>query len=218
VDSGLNLPVLREGLIAFLVLIVSICIHEWAHAFTADRLGDDTPARQGRVTLNPMVHMDLLGSVIFPLVYIFIFPGVLLFGWGRPVALNVSNFQHRRRDEVITTLAGPLANLGLALLGAVVGGLIYRSDPRTAELFGQIIAINVQLAVFNLIPLPPLDGGTVLRHAVGMREETYYALARWSFLLLLVAFYLPPVRTLLSGAMELTGRPFVDIYRVLAAR
>ena len=215
---NLDLAVLREGLIAYLVLVTSICIHEWAHAFTADRLGDDTPARMGRVTLNPVVHMDLLGSVIFPLVYIFIFPGVLLFGWGRPVAINVSNFRNRRRDEVITTLAGPFANLGLALFGAVVGGLIFRAAPRTAELAGQIILINVQLAVFNLIPLPPLDGGTVLRHAVGMKEETYYALSRWSFLLLLVAFYLPPVRALLSAAMAITGHPFAEIYQVLAAR
>ena len=217
-ESGLNLPVLREGLIAFLVLIVSICVHEWAHAFTADRLGDDTPARLGRVTLNPMVHMDIMGSVIFPLFYIFVIPGALLFGWGRPVALNVSNFRHRVRDEVLTTLAGPFANLGLALFGAVAGGLAFRHDPRTAELFAPMIAINVQLAVFNLIPIPPLDGGTVLRHAVGMTEETYYALARWSFFLLLAAFYFPPTRILLMSVMELTGRPFAAIFGILARR
>lgn len=215
-DSMLSLAQLREGLIFYIILVSSLCIHEWAHAFTADRLGDDTPARDGRVTLNPVAHMDLFGSVIFPLVCIFLIPGNFLFGWGKPVMVNASNFAHRRRDDILVTLAGPFSNLGLALLAAVVGGLVYRADPNTAELFGRIIFLNVALAVFNLIPLPPLDGGQVMRHLVGMADETYYNLSRWSFLILIIAINLPPVRMLLGVVMGVVAWPFQVIYSTIA--
>jgi Zn-dependent protease len=215
-DTGIDLAALRQGLIFYIVLLASLCIHEWAHAFVADRLGDDTPAVQGRVTLNPLAHMDMFGTVIFPLLCIFVLRGGLLFGWGRPVVINPSNFQHRKRDEVLTTLAGPGSNLCLALFGAIVGGYLYRTDPRTLEIFRQVISLNVALAVFNLIPIPPLDGGTVLRHAVGMTEETFYGIARYSFLILIVAFYLPPVRALLIAAIAIVGSPFAAIYQAIA--
>ena len=168
-DFGLDPETLRRGLILYIVLIASLCIHEWAHAITAHKLGDPTPDSEGRVTLNPVAHMDLLGSVIFPLIGIFVLSGGIIFGWGKPVRINPSNFAHRKRDEILTTLAGPASNIALAFLGAVVGGLIYKFEPRTTELFVQLIGINVLLAVFNMIPLPPLDGGQIMRHAVGMR-------------------------------------------------
>ena len=215
-DTGFSLAALREGLMFYIVLIVSLCIHEWAHAFVADRLGDDTPRNDGRVTLNPIVHMDLFGSVIFPLVCIFMFPGGLLFGWGRPVMINPSNFPHRKRDEVLTTLAGPAANLGLALLAAVIGGIAFRYEPRVIELVKLVLSLNVALAVFNLIPLPPLDGGTVLKHAVGMSEETFYNIARWSMLVLLIAINIPPVRQALGIIMALVSWPFAALFSAIA--
>ena len=215
-DTGFSLAALREGLMFYIVLIVSLCIHEWAHAFVADRLGDDTPRHDGRVTLNPAAHMDLFGSVIFPLVCIFMFPGGLLFGWGRPVMINPSNFTHRKRDEVLTTLAGPAANLGLALLAAVIGGVAFRYDPRVIVLVKLVLSLNVALAVFNLIPLPPLDGGTVLKHAVGMSEETFFNIARWSMLVLLIAINIPPVRQLLGLAMGLVSWPFATLFQAIA--
>jgi Zn-dependent protease len=215
-DLALDPEHLRRGLILYIVLISSLCVHEWAHAVTAHKLGDDTPERDGRVTLNPLVHMDLLGSVILPILFIFVFPAGMIFGWGKPVMFNPANFRHRTRDEVLTTLAGPASNLGLALLAAVVGGLLFRADPRTVELFVQIISINVLLAVFNLIPLPPLDGGRVMRHIVGMTEETFYNLSRWSFLIILVAINIPAFRALLGLVMGVVGFPFMVIYRALA--
>jgi Zn-dependent protease len=215
-DFALDPENLRRGAILYIVLISSLCVHEWAHAFTAHKLGDDTPERDGRVTLNPIVHMDLLGSVIFPLLAIFVFSGGLLFGWGKPVMINPSNFRRRTRDEVITTLAGPASNLVLALVAAVVGGMLFRLDPRTVELSVQIISINVLLAVFNMIPLPPLDGGRVMRHIVGMTEETFYNLSRWSFLIIIIAINIPAFRMVLGTAMGIVGFPFMVIFRMLA--
>lgn len=215
-DFGIDPETLRRGLIFYIVLIASLCIHEWAHAITAHKLGDDTPDREGRVTLNPIVHMDLLGSVIFPLLCIFVFPGGLLFGWGKPVNIDISNFRHRRRDEILTTLAGPGSNLALALVAAIVGGILFRFEPRTAELFVQLIGINVLLAVFNLIPLPPLDGGRVMRHIAGMTEETFHNIARWSFLIILIAINIPAFRLVLGAVMGLVAAPYLFLYRLIA--
>ncbi|MBI3885213.1 MAG: site-2 protease family protein [Opitutae bacterium] len=213
---NLDLATIRSGLLFFIILVCSLCIHEWAHAFVADRLGDDTPRRQGRVTLNPLAHLDLYGTVIFPLVCIFLLGGGFLFGWGRPVLINSRNFKHRRRDDTLVTLAGPGSNLLLALLAAVVGGLVFKSDPRTSEIFMLIIRLNVTLAVFNLIPLPPLDGGQVLRHAVNMSDETFLRISQWSFLVLLVAIWLPPVRWVITTVMALVAAPLVALYQMLA--
>ena len=215
-DFGIDPETLRRGLIFYIVLIASLCIHEWAHAITAHKLGDDTPDREGRVTLNPIAHMDLLGSVIFPLLCIFVLPGGLLFGWGKPVNIDISNFRHRRRDEILTTLAGPGSNLALALIAAIVGGILFRFEPRTAELFVQLIGINVLLAVFNLIPLPPLDGGRVMRHIAGMTEETFHNIARWSFLIILIAINIPAFRLVLGAVMGLVAAPYLFLYRLIA--
>lgn len=212
----IDLVTLRTGLLFYIVLVCSLCIHEWAHAWVADKLGDPTPRLMGRVTLNPVPHMDLLGTVIFPLVCIFVLSGGFLFGWGKPVLVNPANFPRPRRDDVLVTLAGPMSNLGLALLGAILGGLLYKTDPRTMELFMLIIGLNVTLAVFNLLPLPPLDGGQVLRHALRLRDETYLAMARWSFLVLLLALWLPPVRWVITTLMTLVATPFVYVYQFLA--
>ena len=212
---GIGPAELRQGLILYIVLVASLSIHEWAHAFTADRLGDDTPRLQGRVTLNPVAHMDLLGTVILPLVCIFILGGSFFFGWGKPVMVNHANFKHKKRDDIITTLAGPFSNLVLALLSAAVGGLVYRADPNTLELFRLLIGLNVALAVFNMIPLPPLDGSRVMRHAVGMSEETFINLSRWSFLILMVGINLPPIRAALGIAIQVCSYPFFVIYSAL---
>ncbi len=213
--DSIGLPELRDGLILYIIIVASLSVHEWAHAYTADRLGDDTPRYQGRVTLNPLAHMDLLGTVIFPLMCIFMLQGAFFFGWGKPVIVDVSNFKHRRRDHILVTLAGPGSNLVLALLGAIVGGIAYNLDPNTRELFGLMIFINIALAVFNMIPVPPLDGGQILRHAVGMSDEAFYQLSRWGFLILILAINFTPIRMLLSLAIGAVARPYEIIYTLL---
>ncbi len=213
---GIGPAELRNGLILYIILVASISVHEWAHAFSADRLGDDTPRYQGRVTLNPLSHMDLLGTVIFPLMFIFVFDSRFFFGWGKPVMVNVANFRHRTRDHILVTLAGPGSNLVFALLGAIVGGLVYGFDSNTTELFGLVIGLNVVLAVFNMIPIPPLDGGQIMRHVVGMSEETFLNLSRWGFLILIVAINLPPIRYALGLVIMTVQTPFFLLYELIA--
>jgi len=153
--------------IAFAVLLFSLTIHELAHAWTADRLGDPTARLLGRVSLNPLVHADLIGTVVFPLVALV--SGVPLIGWAKPVPVNIRRLRRERRDFVLVAAAGPASNLVLAFAAATVMSLVARdavgdsnvSVPLASLLVGAV-QINLLLAVFNMIPIPPLDGGNVL--------------------------------------------------------
>jgi Zn-dependent protease len=154
--------------IAFGVLLFSLTLHETAHAWTADRLGDPTARLLGRVSLNPFVHVDLIGTIVFPLMALV--SGVPLIGWAKPVPVNVRHLRHQRRDYVLVAAAGPASNLVLAFVAAaamslVVSGLSL-ADPSSGLLVRSVLTravqINLLLAVFNMIPIPPLDGGNVL--------------------------------------------------------
>ena len=154
--NGIDIPALVIG---FLVLLLSLTVHEAAHAWTAMRLGDDTARRLGRVSLNPIVHIDPVGTLLLPLIAMASGSG-MIFGWAKPTPVNLRNLRHPRRDNVLVTIAGPASNLVLALLAAI----IYH---RLTSGMGSIIAfeamsLNVLLAVFNMLPIPPLDGGQVL--------------------------------------------------------
>lgn len=205
---------LRTGLIKYIILVASVCVHEWAHAYAADRLGDDTPRFQGRVTLNPVVHMDMLGTVLIPLLAIFFFGGGY-YGWGRPVMVNPSNFRKPKRDDILVTLAGPAANWLVALIAIIAAAFLLRVDPMLGELFRLIVTVNIFLAVFNLIPVPPLDGGQILRQVVGMGEEAYHNLARWGFLILIVLINLEPFRVALAYAMAVARIPLVLVFELI---
>lgn len=183
---------LRNGILFFLILVSSLCVHEWAHAWTAWKLGDDTALRAGRVTLNPLNHIDLVGTIIFPLVCIFLLQGVFLFGWAKPVPVNVTRFKNLRFDDFLTTFAGPFSNLLIAIAVAVVGGFAQRLDPLFAELTIKTIAVNITLFIFNLLPIPPLDGGRILRVMIGMTWETFARISSWSMIALIVALNLIP--------------------------
>ena len=212
-----KLNYLRLGMIYYVILVCSVCIHEWAHAFTADKLGDHLPRSQGRVSLNPLVHMDLLGTVIFPLLMIFgpmlsgMGTGIALIGWGKPVMVSLPNPKTRKRDDLLITIAGPFSNLCICLIVAVIGGLTGRTAPQFLELIHLIIILNTALFVFNLIPIPPLDGSHFLKHAVGMREETYMNFARWGFLILLIAINIPFIRGILNGMIGLVSSLFTQL-------
>ena len=158
-----------QVVIAFIVLLFSLTVHETAHAWTASRLGDPTARLLGRVSLNPIVHVDLVGTVVFPLVALA--SGVPLIGWAKPVPVNVGRLGRPRRDYMLVAAAGPASNLALAF--AAAGGLavlpvspVVLGEPNVsvplASLLNRGVQLNLLLAVFNMMPIPPLDGGTVL--------------------------------------------------------
>lgn len=216
-DTGLTLEGIRSGLIFFLIFVASLCVREYARAWMVDRLGDPNPAAQGRVSLNPLVHIDLFGSVIFPLMCIFLFQSSLLIGWGKPVIPNPSYFHNPRRGEVLTALAGPVANLLFALLATIVFGVAYRFDPNLAALYSEFLSVSLLLAVLNLVPLPPLDGGVLLKHLVRMSDETFYKISRWSMLLWLLIIMIPYTQMMLVFAMRVFAVPFRLLFLLLSS-
>jgi Zn-dependent protease len=205
----LDPALIRDGLLIFILLLVSIIFHEWGHAIAADLLGDDTPRSEGRVTLDPRSHLDLVGTIIIPLINIFVLRGGFNFiGWGKPVSVNPSNFKNRNRDDILVSLAGPAANLAVALVAVIAGSLVVASQPRFGELVRGLVIMNVGLAVFNLIPIPPLDGGTVLRRLVGMSEETYRSISAYSGLVILVLINLSVTQRLIGFLMDIACIPY----------
>jgi len=141
---------------------MSLSVHEAAHAWTADRLGDPTARMLGRITLNPLAHIDWIGTVLFPLISVT--TGFPLLGWAKPVPVNFRNLKAPRRDFALVALAGPVSNLVLALLATPIFLWLYGDRVREIgpELAASFVVLNVSLAVFNMIPFPPLDGGNVL--------------------------------------------------------
>ena len=151
-----------------LPVVIAITLHEAAHGFVAHRLGDDTAYRLGRVTFNPLKHIDLFGTILLPAVLLLVRSPVL-FGYARPVPVNFYALHHPRRDMVLVALAGPSINIALAIAAALLFHLVAylpsEAAPWVAQNLRNALLINVVLAVFNMLPLPPLDGGRV---AVGL--------------------------------------------------
>jgi len=154
-----------EGIvIQFVILVLSLSFHEAAHAWTADRLGDRTARLLGRLTLNPLAHIDWIGTVFFPLVGMF--SGLPVLGWAKPVPVDMRNLSSPKRDFGIVAAAGPASNLILAIAAIVV---LKAAVPDVMGVYGNILlliaSMNTLLAVFNLIPVPPLDGSNI---AIGL--------------------------------------------------
>lgn len=150
-------------IISIIILILSLVIHELGHAYAATALGDDIPRLQGRLSINPLKHLEWFGSLIFP--GILVFSGSpLVFGWAKPVMFNERNFTGdigRRYGRVITAIAGPLMNIILAVVFGIITRVLIGTEVMTSEflmLMTMVVMINLSLALFNLIPLPPLDG------------------------------------------------------------
>ena len=149
------------------MLILSLSFHEAAHAWAANRLGDPTARQLGRLTLNPLAHIDWIGTVVFPLIAFL--SGVPLIGWAKPVPVDARNLQHPRRDFALVALAGPVSNLILAAVASIAFITLLSPDTLVTVAGHTLylaVALNVMLAVFNLIPVPPLDGGNVLMGVV----------------------------------------------------
>jgi Zn-dependent protease len=184
----LNLSPL-ELLQAVIIIVISLTVHEFGHSLTAIRLGDETPRREGRLTLNPIAHIDLIGFIMLV---------VAGFGWAKPVHIDPRALKKPQRDEILISVAGPLANLVLAaaiilLTWAVF--LLQHGIPRailegTFHVLTQAAAINVSLAIFNMLPIPPLDGShlvTTWLSKVNMNlAVTYFRYGSWALLALIV--------------------------------
>jgi Zn-dependent protease len=209
---------IQQKVILFLVLVASISIHEWAHAFAADRLGDPLPRAEGRVTLDPRAHIDPIGTVLIPLIMIFLSPGIAIIGWGKPVRISLPNPKTRRRDDLIITIAGPLSNLLIAFAATLFFALWASFLPLNQSgesLFVIIVILNCVLFVFNLLPIPPLDGSHFLKHAVNMREETYRNFARYGFLILIVLINIPQFQVFMQFMVGSSSNLFFGIYEGL---
>lgn len=200
----LELTLIQKIAIGLLPILLAVTVHEAAHAYAANFFGDGTAKFLGRMTLNPIKHIDILGTIIIPLT-MFILTS-FVFGWAKPVPVNAQNFKNPRRDMALVALAGPLSNIVMAFAWAgmtAIGVAGLSSSAWYAEplaLMGQIgIFVNILLAVFNLLPLPPLDGGRVLVAVLPPKAaNTVSQLEPWGFPILLLLLFTGVLSFLLS--------------------
>lgn len=209
---------IQQAILIYLCFIPVLTFHEFAHAWVASKCGDDTARSLGRVTLNPVKHMELIGTVVLPLAALFLqiqgsALGGFIIGWGKPVPVNINNLRSPTRDDTLIALAGPASNILLAfiLMGIARVGQIAQMAS-VIELAFLLVQINLILAFFNLLPIPPLDGSHVLKNAIGMSYETYYRLAQYGFIAVILVINIPGVRLVLaqltSGTALLMARMF----------
>lgn len=177
-------------LFVVVALIMSATFHEYMHGFAANQLGDPTAKNAGRLSLNPIPHLDLVGSILIPLALV-VMHSPFLFGWAKPVPYNPNNLRDKKWGDAIVSLAGPVGNLILAVLFAIVMHFIVPTSP-LAELIAQVILINLVLMIFNLIPIPPLDGSKILASFLPykLKNKLLYMDTRLSMILVFVlAFF-----------------------------
>ncbi|SFB35084.1 Zn-dependent protease (includes SpoIVFB) [Cohnella sp. OV330] len=201
---------LNELPFVLLTMLVAFTVHEFAHAWTAYKLGDPTAYEQGRVTLNPMAHLDLFG-ILFLL--------VAGFGWAKPVPVRRSRFKRPRLMSIAVTAAGPISNLVLAFLGLFiylllvkVGALDQFATRETVwTFFSYFVPINVMLFLFNLIPLPPLDGYRIVEEFAPLRLRLkMMQFEQWGMFLFLLFVFLPPLKAVTLTPLFSLGRPIID--------
>ena len=210
----MQLTMIQRIVVWILPLLFGITVHEVAHGWMASRLGDKTADRLGRLTLNPLKHIDLIGTIIVPLLLLSFSP--IVFGWAKPVPVTQQNLHHPRRDMALVAIAGPLSNCLMALLWACVmklGLWLMSMGLQFAVpimLMGQAgIAINLLLMVLNLIPLPPLDGGRVVSNLIPARMTYYFdRIEPYGFYILLLLIFTRVINFILLP-------PFAFLYRLI---
>ncbi|RIX54113.1 site-2 protease family protein [Paenibacillus nanensis] len=179
-----------------IVLMIVFTVHEFAHAYSAYKFGDDTAYKEGRVSLNPMVHLDLFGTILLL---------IAGFGWAKPVPVRTSRFKHRRVMSIIVSAVGPLSNLLMAVIGLLLVYILFATGLMHAGSVGvqsalsvfflYFISINLLLFVFNLIPLPPLDGYRIVSEFLPLRlRYKVEQNIQWGMIIFLLLVFIPPLR------------------------
>jgi len=206
------LPSLQEIVMRLIIILPALTWHEFAHAYSADKMGDPTPRMMGRLTLNPLAHIDPIGTIILPI--------FLRFGWAKPVPINPMNFRDPVKGSLVTSAAGPASNLAQAVVVGLITRLIisvspleWLQDNLLIYILFWLTAVNVMLAIFNMIPLGPLDGHHVLEALLPYEQlQAYRRFNRYGFvILLMIIFFVPGLlnvvvfRPAITAANVLTG-------------
>jgi len=194
-------------LVSIPVFLLAIVVHEVAHGYVALRMGDDTAKRMGRLSLNPIAHIDLIGTVILPLILGLI--GGMMFGWAKPVPVDSRNFKNIKSGIFWVSFAGPLANIAFAILSCILFAIIAVFVPRDFYLYIPFIkmlrvsiTLNIVLAIFNLIPFPPLDGSKMISTMLSYNNlRKYEAIATYSFPIFIILMW--------TGALGYVIGPFI---------
>jgi len=205
--------------IQLLVILLALSVHESAHGWMAERFGDPTARMQGRISLNPIVHIDPVGTVVFPIILAMM--GAPVFGWAKPVMVNPYNLKNPKKDNMYIAAAGPVSNIIMAIAAIIIFmilkqfgiiGSIYVTS-KAAEaitmLLLNLILINIFLAIFNLLPIPPLDGSRILEGILeGEALHTFKKIEPYGFLILMAVIYL--------GVFDIVARPVINfVMRIL---
>jgi Zn-dependent protease len=193
-----------------LLLWILTAPHEFAHAWVATRLGDDTPRREGRVTLYPLAHVDWLGTAILPFVTSLLSGGFL--GWGKPVRTEVAKLKGGLNGLALVAIAGPFSNVIMAVILGAAAVASAHASPALAGFAAEGVRLSLYLAIFNLLPVPPLDGSKLLL-AARVPMVVYVELARFGFMLLIVAVSFSNLGRWMSEWSYLGARAIFDVFR-----
>lgn len=190
---------LMTFLYQLLALLIAFSFHEFAHALVADRLGDPTPRQQGRLTLDPMAHIDVIGFLLL------LFAG---FGWAKPVEIDPRNFKNRKWGDILVSIAGPLTNLIIALIAYIVLAFLSMSasfdNQIIANILWAIVGLNIGLAVFNILPIPPLDGYHVIKSLFfRYNVKFFWEFERYSFIVLIILIITGIIGRIMNPLMNL---------------
>jgi Zn-dependent protease len=212
--------IIRQLVISALPILIAITFHETAHGYVANRLGDPTARLMGRLTLNPIAHIDMVGTIIMPAMLLILSNGQFVFGYAKPVPINPANFNNPKKDMAMSAAAGPVTNIALAIISALILKLVVFpmssflpsavTTPLTLMLM-QSIKWNIVLAVFNMIPVPPLDGGRVLVGLLPHRQAVSYSrIEPYGMIIVIVLimsgiakFFIYPIMALLLSVITL---------------
>lgn len=202
---------LMTFLYQLLALLIAFSFHEFAHALVADRLGDPTPRQQGRLTLDPMAHIDVIGFLLL------LFAG---FGWAKPVEIDPRNFKNRKWGDILVSIAGPLTNLMIALIAYIVLAFLSMSasfdNQIIANILWAIVGLNIGLAVFNILPIPPLDGYHVFKSLFfKYNVKFFWEFERYSFIVLIILIITGVIGMIMNPLMNLVINSMNVIVMVL---